>query len=179
MAERARRLLDLDEVWLIPAWCPPHKDPEALSAYPQRLAMSRLLAFEAPYLHVNESEKDRGGTSYTVDLIEYMKAQWGEARHFVLLIGGDSLADMASWKDPERLFSSVEVAVFAREGFSADRDRPCRILAGETHPAQSRVIREDIAAGREPSWLTDSVRDYIAKQGLYTGRQGESRKDSS
>ena len=167
MADRARRLLDLDEVWLLPSFLPPHKDQARITPYEQRLDMLRLLAAELSYLRVDDSEKDKGGISYTVDLVRYLKGRHGEVCDFMLLVGEDSLRDVESWKDPEALFDEIEVVVLAREGFSASSERKFRLLRGKTHPAQSRLIRKAIAAGKEPPWLTDSVKEYIEKQCLY------------
>jgi hypothetical protein len=66
------------------------------------------------------------------------------------------------------------VAAVARAGGSGGRAWPCRFLGEETHPAQSRLIRADLAAARPARWLTPAVADYIAREGLYRREKGVS-----
>jgi nicotinate-nucleotide adenylyltransferase len=172
LAERAVALLALDAVRLVPAYRPPHKDPAALSDWADRLAMAELLAAESPRLEVSDVERELGGGGYTIDLVRHLQAE-AAGETFVLLIGEDSLRDMDTWREPDRLFATVEVAVFAREGFATAPTRPCRVLAGETHPASSRAIRAKVAAGEPTPWLTDPVRDYVERRGLYRARPGK------
>ena len=167
MADRAREWLSLAELWLLPAWRPPHKAQTSLSPYPQRLAMTRLLAAERPWLRVSEAEREMGGTGYSVDLVEFIRRGDGAGRELLFLIGGDSLRDMDGWKDPDRLFAAIEVAVFARENCEAAVDRPCRIYDESLHPASSTLIRAAIAAGEKAEWLTAPVAEFVAREGLY------------
>ncbi|MBN2171530.1 MAG: nicotinate (nicotinamide) nucleotide adenylyltransferase [Candidatus Krumholzibacteriota bacterium] len=176
MARRARDRLDLDEVWLLPAYQPPHKGADGLSPWRLRREMAALLAAEEPWLRVEPIEGERGGVSYTVDTVRDLQARHGEAIAFVLIIGEDSLRDVEGWKDPDALFAAVEVAVLARAGCAAATGRPCRLLAGETHPAQSRRIRAAVAAGEPPPWLTPEVAAYIERHGLYRRRAAGGRR---
>ena len=166
MARRAREQASLDEVWLLPAWRAPHKDPTRQSDFSIRLELARLLAAEDEFLLVAEVERDLGGTSYTVDTVRHLKRAHPDCK-FHLIIGGDSLADLAGWKDPAGLCAELELVVLAREGFETKSDLPCTIFSGETHPAQSRLIRADIAAGLEGRWLNEALAKRIASLGLY------------
>ena len=176
MARRARDSLDLDEVWLIPAYRPPHKDAGGLSPWRLRREMAALLAAEEPWLRVEPIEGERRGVSYTVDTVRALQGRHGDSLEFVLIIGEDSLRDVEGWKEPDAIFAAVEVAVLARAGGEARSARPCRLLAGETHPAQSRRIRDAVAAGEPPPWLTAEVADYVARHGLYRRRAAEGRR---
>ena len=172
MAERARRGLALAEVLLLPAYHPPHKDPAEISPYPLRLEMLRLLCAGRRHLRIDEAERESGGAGYTVDLVRFLQAREPD-RRFVLIIGEDSLAEIETWKDPDALFALIEVAVLARAGVRTASRRPCILLAGETHPAQSRLIRQAIAAGAKPRWLPPALAAFIAEKGLY--RRAEDR----
>lgn len=167
MARRARELWALDAVWLLPAWRPPHKASEAITPYVHRAAMTTLLAAAEPWLSVCELERERGGPSYTLDTILDLKAAHGDSIEFHLILGGDSLDELDSWRQPERLCREVSVLVLAREGFRDEGIHPCRVDRGQLHPAESRRIRADFAAGGRPRWLTAPVADYIHRAGLY------------
>jgi nicotinate-nucleotide adenylyltransferase len=169
MAREARRQWQLDAVWLLPAFQPPHKEPVA--PYADRAAMARLLAAAESWLQVDESEAARGGASYTLDTVRSLKAQHGEALQFSLILGADSLAELASWHEPEQLCAELELLVLARAGTVPARlPWPHRLAAGALHPAQSRVIRACVAAGRPTPWLPPAVAAYIAQAGLYRSR---------
>ena len=172
MAREARRHWQLDAVWLLPAFQPPHKDVRA--PYADRAAMARLLASAEPWLQVDESEAARGGASYTLDTVRALKARHGGALRFSLILGADSLAELESWHEPAALCAEIELLVLARAGWApADLPWPHRLATGALHPAQSRVIRACLAAGRPTPWLPPSVAAYILRAGLYgTGGAG-------
>jgi len=171
MARRARSVWSLDEVWLLPAFRPPHKDTLNQSDYPHRAAMIALLAGEEPWLSVCEIERDRGGTSYTLDTLRVLKAEHGGRFEFHLIIGGDSLAELDTWRDPEGICREARLLVLAREGADDPGRFPCEIDRAEQHPAQSRLIRAAIESGGEARWLTPAVAEYIAREGLYPPRE--------
>lgn len=167
MARRARGRWRLDGIWLLPAWRPPHKQSEAMTAYEHRAAMTALLAEEEPWLELCEVERQRG-TRYSLDTVRALKADHGETLDFHLIIGGDSLADLEHWHLPWQLVREVPLLVLAREGSAPDSPFPHEIDTGALHAAQSRRIRADLAAGRDPgAWLTAGVRTYIEREGLY------------
>jgi len=169
MAREARRHWQLDAVWLLPAFQPPHK--AVVAPYADRAAMARLLAAAEPWLEVDESEAARGGASYTLDTVRALKARHGPALQFALILGADSLAELASWHEPEQLCAEIELLVLAREGAAPAASRwPHRLAASGLHPAQSRLIRACLAAGRPTPWLPPNVAAYIAQAGLYRRR---------
>jgi nicotinate-nucleotide adenylyltransferase len=173
MARRAREIWTLDEIWLLPAFLPPHKNPADQADYRHRAFMAALLAERESWLRLCELERERGGPSYTLDTVLELKARHGASCEFHLILGGDSLADLPSWHEPERLSRELPLLVLARAGFEDSRAYPCVIDRGEMHPAQSRLIRARVADDEPTDWLDDRVRDYIREQGLYRPAAGE------
>ncbi|MCP4549044.1 MAG: nicotinate (nicotinamide) nucleotide adenylyltransferase [bacterium] len=174
MARRAKALLDLDEIWLLPAWSPPHKNTSEQSSFDHRLAMTELLAAESEFIRVDPVERELGGTSYTIDTVRHLKQEHGRQCEFQLIIGGDSLADLDQWRQPEKLCRELPVAVLVRAGHASETTLPCRIFDGETHPAQSREIRSAIGGNGNVRWLTARVAAYIKTHALYQSRaEGE------
>jgi len=171
LARRARSLWQLDAIWLLPAFQPPHKVQESLSPYSQRAAMAQLLAEGEPWLRVETIEAERGGPSYTLDTVRALKARDGARREFFLVLGEDSLAELDSWHEPAQLCAEIELLVVARAGWTPAGRWPHRLGEGETHPAQSRSIRAAIAAGQPAAWLTPAVAAYIERTGLYRRRE--------
>jgi len=131
--------------------------------------MAELLAAEEPFLSVCRIEEELPSPSYSVRTLKALRERHGEGREFVFIVGEDSLPQMEGWYESDEFFKMAEVVVIAREGVGAESSRPVKWLRGETHPAQSRNVREALKRGEEVAYLTGPVRGYIAKHSLYTG----------
>ena len=124
LAECARREFGLDRVLFIPAGEPYRKTtpgdgtppPRTVSASNHRLAMTELAVAGNPHFGVDAREVHRAGNTYTIDTLESLRAESGDAKpRLVLILGSDALADMPYWKTPERLFELASI-VIARKG---------------------------------------------------------------
>ena len=120
LAECARETLRLDEVWLIPAATPPHKQSQQRAADKHRLQMIELALAGHEQIFASSLEIDRGGVSYTVDTLAQVHTQHPQATLF-LLMGADSLRDLPTWREPERICAVSLPAVVRRSG-SAEPD---------------------------------------------------------
>ncbi len=166
--------LSLDEVRLVPAGRPPHKDDPAVAPASRRAAWLERAVAGRRGLVVSRLELEREGLSFTADTLEAMAAaEPGVALWFIL--GADQLAEFPTWRSPERILAAARLAVVAR-GDVAQRDLD--VLAREVAPGRadilavpvigisSSMIRERIAArpaGRPPR---------AARGGAGTQREG-------
>ncbi len=115
-AEEARELLSLDKVLFIPSGTPPLKTI-GLAAAAHRHEMTRRAAKHTRFFEVLDIESGQEGKSYTVDTLgKLLKTYKGADLWFML--GVDAFLDMPNWRDPERLVSLVNFAVFSRPGTS-------------------------------------------------------------
>ena len=111
-AEYAVQALNLDKLLLIPSCTSPHKPLPPGSPEPrQRLEMTRLWAGEK--MEVCDIELSRGGTSYTYQTVEQLKAEYPDDE-LILFMGTDMFLSFHSWKEPERILRCVSLAVFYR-----------------------------------------------------------------
>ncbi len=111
-AEYAVQALNLDKLLLIPSCTSPHKPLPAGSPEPkQRLEMTKLWAGEK--MEVCDIELSRGGTSYTYQTVEQLKAMYPQDE-LVLFMGTDMFLSFRTWKEPERILDCVSLAVFYR-----------------------------------------------------------------
>ena len=118
-AQYAVQALQLDKLLLIPSCTSPHKPLPAGSPQPeQRLEMTKLWAGEK--MEVCDIELSRGGTSYTYETVEQLKARYPQDE-LVLFMGTDMFLSFHTWKEPERILSAVSLAVFYR-GEKGERD---------------------------------------------------------
>jgi nicotinate-nucleotide adenylyltransferase len=173
-AENARETLALDRVALVPSAVPPHR-AAPLSPAADRLEMARLAAATHPAFDAWDVELRRTGPSYTVDTVRaILEERPGDT--LVLVVGADTWPEMTTWREPERLFSLVEVAVVDRPGAPRPplaspfpTSRPVHLVSGPGLPISASAVRARVAAGHSVRYLVpDRVLDYLTARRLYT-----------
>ena len=170
LASECRQQLALDAVWLVPSGSPPHKDPGGLADAGTRVEMLELATAGDPGLVVSRIEIDREGVSYTVDTLETIAASDPGCELF-LLLGADSVADLANWYQPERICELARIVAVNRGGTTSKTAvTGCRIEE-VTMPAidvSSRDIRHRIHQGRSIRHLVPrAVEAYLDEHALY------------
>lgn len=115
LAEHCRQQASLDQVLFIPSAQGPHKEDGPVGTDRQRVEMVDLAIGGHPAFLRSSIEIDRGGISYTVDTLEQLKQQHPDDELF-LLIGGDSLNNFHTWKDPKKILTLATPLVMARPG---------------------------------------------------------------
>lgn len=182
IAETVRDQFGLDRVLWVPSGQPPHKNAGDLAAPHHRLAMTRLAVEENPHFAVSEVEVAREGPSYTVDTLDVLQRDYpGAALH--LLIGGDSLSQLASWYRPEAILERARLAVYNRPGADLS-DVPDRIAARARFAASPLLaisgteIRARLRRGASIRYLVpEAVRAYIRVHRLYGGEEGRGERE--
>ena len=184
-AECCREQAGLDRVLFVPAATPPHKRDRTLAPAEDRLAMLRLATGGHDAFEVDPLEIDRGGVSWTVDTLAALAASRPGAE-LRLVLGPDALADLPTWREPERIVSLAEPLAVERESLddvaalAADSrlaallgpDRLARLVAGRVRmPAvgiRASGIRERVATGRSIRFLVPrAVEAYVKTHRLY------------
>ena len=184
LAECCRETLHLDEVWLIPAAVPPHKQTRTLAPAKHRLEMLELALAGHEQLRASRLEIDRGGVSYTVETLAAVREQHPAATVY-LLMGADSLRDLPTWREPGRICDLAFPAVVRRGGapepdFSVlapliSAERLAMVRGAQVQmpliELSSTDLRERAAAGKSLRYRTPrAVEKYIETQGLYRDR---------
>ena len=179
MAMDAMEEARLDRVVFVPAARPPHKLHLAdIAPADDRLAMTRLAVTDEPRFSVSDVELRRGGPSYTVDTLRALAGELPGAE-LCLIIGGDTLRELPSWRAVEEILGLCRVITVARPGFDRERMRPALpgdwperllagVVAGHGLDISSTDIRLRVASGRCIRFLVpDAVAAYIAQRNLY------------
>lgn len=185
LAETCREQCRLDRVLIVPAAVPPHKQLQALTSARDRIEMVRLAIGGHEHLAVSTIELDRGGVSYTVDTLAALAEQQpGSALFF--LMGADSLKDLPTWREPQRLCELAIPLVVRRAGspepdFSAISHLVTSGRLEEIREHQiempiielsSTEIRQRVATGRSIRYRTPrAVEKFIETHGLYRSEQ--------
>lgn len=173
VAEEIREQLGLNRVIFVPAACPPHKVPVSTSDSELRYAMVVLATEDNPCFETSDIEIKRSGKSYTIDTVSEFKDLYGQGCQIFFIMGADSIFEISTWKDPDRLLDLCTVVVTTRPDFDLDRiDERLRHrvkLATVTDIGiSSTEIRRRVKEGRSIRYLVpEKVEEYIHRNGLY------------
>jgi nicotinate-nucleotide adenylyltransferase len=167
----AREAEGLDRVLFVPAYTPPHKDANDLAPAPHRWSMLESALKAEPHTELCSLELTPGGPRYTVDTLDRLQAEHPEWE-VSFILGMDSLAELSTWKDPERLVNAYRIIAVNRPGGITDVPahwgQRVRAVSGNPFAISSSAIRRRVASGHSIRHLVPAtVAAYIAEQGLY------------
>ncbi len=183
-ADEAREVLGLERIAFVPAGIPPHKTDQRVTPADHRLAMVEAAIADNAAFEVSRIDIDRPGPSFTVDTVELLAAAEraaGREPELTFILSVETLRELPTWHEPERLLDTCRLAVMPREGYPAPgRDwlsahfpgREDRVvsLGGARLEISSSAIRARVARGRSIRYLVPaSVAAYIAAHRLYAG----------
>ena len=135
LAESCREQCQLDRIYFLPAAQSPHKRHVPVTAGKERVEMLRLATGGHESFEVKTWELDRGGVSYTVDTLRAIHAEEPHNAWFFLM-GGDSLADFPTWREPAEICRLASLVVVDRPG------SPRADLAGLASFVAAATLRE-------------------------------------
>ena len=172
----AHKTLGLDRTVILPAACSPFKSG-SFSTDADRIALCRL-SFPK-YCTVSDYEIAKGGKSYTVETVRHFRAQYPDARLF-LIIGADQLQIFHRWHRFEEILSMATLCAAARtDGEARAQLEACAdenlraygevwVMDFDPIPISSTEIRRRVAAGESIRGLVSSAAEkYILEKGLY------------
>lgn len=183
LATLATEALGLDRVLFMPAGQPPHKPRRRISSTSDRLLMTRLAIAGDPAFELCPIELERPGPSYTVDSVEELLRLYADGTQLFLLMSAEALAQIDTWREPDRLLALIEWAVGPRAGGPPpERSALARrfgeaaarihLLAGPSLDISSSEIRRRVADGHAIRYLVPrSVEELIRDRGLYRTRR--------
>ena len=173
LAELCREACALDRVWFVVAGMPPHK-PRDRTAVGHRLEMARIATAGHPAFEVSEREAVGSGPHYSFATLEAIGRDRPSDELF-FLIGADSLADLPTWRRPDRIAELATIVVANRPGIDPTPPpdlgpgaRP--IVRVELPPIgiAARDLRRRVAESRSIRYqVPRGVEAYIQANGLY------------
>jgi len=152
MAEIARDLCHLQEVWFIPASVPPHKNQKAVAGFGHRAGMIQLAIAGRPGFRLSTIEAGLPEPSYTIDTLRYLQAQVmapSAVVDFFFIIGADAFLDITSWKLSAHVLQAVHFVVLGRSGCASHEVtaliqrlgyEPDALVGGWSHPLSRKKI---------------------------------------
>ncbi|MCA0970009.1 nicotinate-nucleotide adenylyltransferase [Halobacillus litoralis] len=166
MAEQALEGMELDEVWFLPSYIPPHKEDAAGSSV-DRLAMVKKAVETNEHFKVCDIEHTRKGTSYTVDTMKVLNEEYPD-HQFYFIIGGDMVEHLPKWNRIDELVQLVEFIGVKRPGYDWEPRRFVHPVEVPQIDISSSEIRERVSRGESVRYLVpDSVYHYVKEHQLY------------
>ena len=179
LASEARAQLQLTRLLWVLTSKPPHKLGQPISPLEDRLAMLKLALQDEPHFELSTVDMDRAGPQYTLDTLNLI-AQQNPNADLILLIGGDSLHNLPTWRLPEKIIEAChQIAVIRRPGDSIDLSILEKQIPGITTKVRfvdaplleiaSHEIRQRVVSGLPfRYYLLPSVYEYIVSHNLYS-----------
>ena len=136
-----------EPVHVMPAADPPHRPPPGASAS-DRVAMLELALVGEPGLLLDLRELRRPGPSYSVDTLETLRAELGDAAPLALLVGADSFLGLPTWHRWQTLFGLAHFIVAGRPGSLLESASPELRAATEARWVDAPEALRAVPAGR-------------------------------
>ena len=114
LAEEAKELCNLDEVWFMPAKTPPHKLGKKISEFSRRKSMIELAIQGYSGLCCSDFENTLEGNSYTFNTLEKLQRKYIDDE-FYFIMGADSFYEIETWKNPDIILKIVKLIVASRD----------------------------------------------------------------
>ena len=179
IAETCRVHLQLDEVRFVPAGDPPHKPGVRITDGQARAEMLHLAVSGYPEFPVDRRELKRNGPSFTVDTLIELSDEHPKSALF-LLMGADSLRDLLTWREPERIAELATIVACNRPGVPEVTPAQIRFWVGEKLAERvvsvpvpgvdlaATSLRQRVASGHSLRFLTPrAVEAFIEQNRLY------------
>lgn len=171
--------MQLDFVYVIPTYLPPHKSQDGVADASHRFRMCELAFGDVDGVVVSDIEIRRGGKSYTV---ETLRELYGEDRRLFLLMGTDMMLTLGNWYCADEIFRLCYPVYMRRETddslnekivekisqYLRDYGKVVRRIVEDPIETSSTEIRAMVKEGRDISSLVPSkVVEYIRENRLY------------
>jgi len=165
VANQIMQKKQLDEVWLIPAGNPPHR--QLIKILPKhRLKMCELATKGQTNIKVCDIEISKTTPCYTIDTVKALQQAHPNIEFFWIL-GMDAFFNIETWHQWKELLHTIHFLVVNRQDFDApvkhDTDL-VTIVPIPYHPASGTKIRASFKDFEEE--LPILVRDYIKEHNL-------------
>ncbi|MDL4841472.1 nicotinate-nucleotide adenylyltransferase [Aquibacillus rhizosphaerae] len=168
IAEEVNHKLNLDQVWFIPSYEPPHKE-KSNTKIEQRIAMIETAIKDNHNFSLSTIEVDRLGKSYTFDTIKLLKEKFPETM-FYFIIGADMVEYLPKWYKIDQLTQLVQFVGVKRPEYKLNTNYPVIEVDIPVMEISSTMIRERIANNQSVRYLVPSnVLELIKEYHLYDG----------
>ncbi|MCL0318439.1 nicotinate-nucleotide adenylyltransferase [Apilactobacillus xinyiensis] len=167
IADQVCDSLNLDQVYLMPDYIPPHVDKKHAVDANLRVDMIKLAIQDNDKLALELSEVNRKGTSYTYDTMLNLCNQ-NPNNDYYFIIGGDMVDYLPKWHRIDELFQLVHFVGVKRKNYIPESDYPVIWVDLPDIDISSTMIRNKISCNESVRYLIpDKVNCYIKEHSIY------------
>ena len=181
MAEYALKKCNLDEIWFMPSYNPPHKNIINYSSFVDRINMIKLQINNNKLFKITEIEKNLYDNNIlkitsTNNVLKYIKNEYNNYC-FYFILGYDSIKSIATWVDYEDFLLSNNLILFNRNN---DYDKKyieelknkysskiCFMNDLITNISSNEIRNKIINNENVDKYLNKNVIQYILEHNLY------------
>jgi nicotinate-nucleotide adenylyltransferase len=118
-AKETAKWLNVEQLLLLPAHIPPHKNSTTASAF-HRENMVRIICQQHPLFQLDSRELKRHTASYTVTSLQEIKEEQPNSE-LLFIIGMDSLLNFTTWHQWQTIISLCHLIVNVRPGYPINK----------------------------------------------------------
>ena len=144
VARGVLKVFELDELWFVPAWAPPHKRNANITSAFHRFAMVALATQADQRLRISTVELDSPDRPYAVDTIVRMLR---DDQRLFFLMGADSWNEITTWFEWRKLLTLCDLIVVTRPGYeitTPPAEATLVDLRGKDAGEMRRTLEEDL-----------------------------------
>lgn len=181
IAQNAADEFHLDKVLFLPTGKSPHKQEEFVTDAGKRCEMVKLAIASNNRFWFCDMEVKNPEVNYTYATLEKLWERHKNSR-FYFIMGGDSLKDFKTWKEPALICKYAVILAAVRDEMAGLEMKETIEELKELYQAEiymlhspnfsvsSRSIRERLRENRSVRYLVpDEVREFIYREKIYTG----------
>lgn len=164
--------LGFDKIIFVPAFIAPHKEIIEDIKPSDRIEMVRLATEDDNNFLVEDFEINKGGLSYTIETIQYIREKYNISDCVSFIIGDDLIETLPLWHKVEELAKIVRFVVVTRDSSFESLSKRMRYEANYLRiphiEISSTMIRNRIGEKISCRYLLpNKVYSYIKEKSLY------------
>lgn len=179
MAYESIDRLNLDKLYFLPNYIPPHKTSKNRD-FKHSLEMIKLVINDNDKFYLSCYEIEKKEISYTYETVKYFNEIYPKDDLY-FLIGEDSYVEFNTWKNPEKILKYVKLVIFERKFYNNEKRKEAHefikslgkkeiILDSLTLEISSKDIRKRVKNDKNISFLVpEAINRYIMENKLYKG----------
>jgi len=161
---------DLAKLWFVVTPHNPHKQKKSLADNHDRLHLVNLAIEDNNKLRSSSIEFYLPQPSYTVDTLAHLREKHPQYE-FVMIIGGDNLANLHRWKNYETIINNHQIYVYQRPTYELPElaeHKNVTLFDAPLLEISSSYIRKQIQERKSYRYLVpDKVYDYLQENPIY------------
>lgn len=160
---------DLQRIWFVVSPQNPFKQSATLLNEYDRLHLVQTAIEKDDRFKASEIEFSLPKPSYTSQTLAYLAEKYPTHR-FTIIMGSDSLQNLAKWKNPETIVRNYPIIVYRRPGFEVvnELNANIQVMNAPLLEISATHIRECVQQGKSIRYLVPAVVEQeIERSGFY------------